>query len=47
LDGFDEKKDIKVIMATNNIQYLDPALIRPGRIDVKIEIPLPSEEVSK
>ncbi|CAI8507851.1 unnamed protein product [Hanseniaspora opuntiae] len=36
LDGFDDRGDIKVIMATNKIESLDPALIRPGRIDRKI-----------
>ena len=47
LDGFDNKSDIKVIMATNKIDSLDPALIRPGRIDRKIEFPLPNEATKK
>ena len=45
MDGFDKKTDIKIIMATNRIESLDPALIRPGRIDRKIEVPLPEAGV--
>lgn len=47
LDGFDSKGDVKVIMATNRIETLDPALIRPGRIDRKIEFPLPDEKTRR
>ena len=47
LDGFDERGDVKVIMATNKIESLDPALIRPGRIDRKIEFPLPDVKTKR
>jgi len=47
LDGFDERGDVKVIMATNRIESLDPALIRPGRIDRKIEFPLPDTSTKR
>jgi len=43
IDGFDDLGKVKVIMATNRPDVLDPALLRPGRLDRKIEIPLPNE----
>lgn len=45
LDGFEATQNIKVVMATNRIDILDAALLRPGRIDRKIEFPAPNEEV--
>jgi len=44
LDGFDSRGNIKVLMATNRPDVLDPALIRPGRVDRKIEYSLPDLE---
>jgi 26S proteasome regulatory subunit T2 len=47
LDGFDSRTDVKVILATNKIETLDPALIRPGRIDRKIEFPVPDMKTKR
>lgn len=47
LDGFDDRGDIKVIMATNKMESLDPALIRPGRIDRKILFENPDSNTKK
>eukprot|EP00092_Neocalanus_flemingeri_P054181 GFUD01063809.1.p1 GENE.GFUD01063809.1~~GFUD01063809.1.p1 ORF type:complete len:436 (+),score=170.74 GFUD01063809.1:46-1353(+) len=44
LDGFDPRGNIKVLMATNRPDTLDPALIRPGRLDRKVEFSLPDLE---
>merc|ERR1739838_996259 len=44
LDGFDARGNIKVLMATNRPDTLDPALIRPGRLDRRIEFGLPDLE---
>ena len=44
LDGFESRGDIGIIGATNRPDILDPALLRPGRFDRFIEVPLPNEE---
>ncbi|MBE8540336.1 proteasome-activating nucleotidase [Geoglobus acetivorans] len=44
MDGFDPRGDVKIIGATNRIDILDPAILRPGRFDRIIEIPLPNPE---
>ncbi|KFD47592.1 hypothetical protein M513_11511 [Trichuris suis] len=47
LDGFDPRGNIKVLMATNRPDTLDPALVRPGRLDRKVEFGLPDVEGRK
>lgn len=44
MDGFSSDINIKVIAATNRPDILDPALLRSGRLDRKIEFPLPNED---
>jgi 26S proteasome regulatory subunit T1 len=44
LDGFENRGNIKVLMATNRPDTLDPALMRPGRLDRKVEFGLPDLE---
>lgn len=43
MDGFDQILNVKVILATNRADILDPALLRPGRLDRKIEFHLPDK----
>ena len=43
LDGFEALNTVKIVMATNRPDILDPALLRPGRIDRKVLIPLPND----
>ncbi len=44
LDGFKPLGNVKVIGSTNRIDILDPAILRPGRLDRLIEVPLPDEK---
>ncbi|KAK6090611.1 hypothetical protein P3W45_000334 [Vairimorpha bombi] len=47
LDGFTSHENVKIIAATNRVDILDPALLRSGRLDRKIEFPLPNSEGRK
>lgn len=47
LDGFEPRGNIKILAATNRPDILDPALLRPGRFDRRIEFPLPEEDARK
>jgi proteasome regulatory subunit len=43
MDGFDNRGDVRIMAATNRADMLDPALLRPGRFDRLIEIPVPDK----
>ena len=47
LDGFELRGDVKIIGATNRVDILDPALLRPGRFDRMIDFPIPDEIARK
>lgn len=47
LDGFEMRGDVKIIGATNRVDILDPALLRPGRFDRMIDFPIPDDEARK
>eukprot|EP00817_Percolomonadidae_sp_ATCC50343_P003776 CAMPEP_0117419478 /NCGR_PEP_ID=MMETSP0758-20121206/1023_1 /TAXON_ID=63605 /ORGANISM="Percolomonas cosmopolitus, Strain AE-1 (ATCC 50343)" /LENGTH=429 /DNA_ID=CAMNT_0005200549 /DNA_START=741 /DNA_END=2026 /DNA_ORIENTATION=- len=42
LDGIEDKRQVRVLASTNRLSAIDPAIIRPGRLDILIEVPLPS-----
>ncbi len=44
MDGFDNRGNVRIMAATNRADMLDPALLRPGRFDRLIEIPLPDKD---
>jgi len=44
MDGFDNRGNVRIMAATNRIDILDPAILRPGRFDRIIEIPVPDED---
>ena len=43
LDGLEELKGVLVLAATNRPDLLDPALVRPGRFDLQVELPMPDQ----
>ena len=47
MDGFDNRGDVRIMAATNRVDMLDPALLRPGRFDRLIRIPLPDLEARR
>ena len=47
LDGIESLKGVLVLAATNRLDMIDPAVLRPGRFDLKIEIPIPDEKARR
>ncbi|MDG6256143.1 MAG: proteasome-activating nucleotidase [Methanomicrobiaceae archaeon] len=47
MDGFNNRGNVRIMAATNRVDMLDPALLRPGRFDRLLEIPLPDEDSRK
>jgi transitional endoplasmic reticulum ATPase len=45
MDGIEEMRGVVVLAATNRLDMIDPALLRPGRIDLLLEMPIPDEKV--
>ena len=43
MDGMDTRKDVYIIAATNRPDIIDPAILRPGRLDKLLYVPLPSK----
>lgn len=44
MDGLDERRDVFVIAATNRPDIIDPAMLRPGRLDKLLYVPLPTND---
>ncbi|WP_321429307.1 proteasome-activating nucleotidase [uncultured Methanolobus sp.] len=44
MDGFDNRGEVRIIAATNRLDVLDPAILRPGRFDRIVNVPMPDEE---
>ena len=44
MDGLEERRDVFVIAATNRPDIIDPAMLRPGRLDKLLYVPLPGKE---
>jgi ribosome biogenesis ATPase len=44
MDGLEDRKGVFVIAATNRPDIIDPAMLRPGRLDKLLYVPLPTKE---